>query len=115
MGLSYLQEFLDACTDCTIDCIALHWYNPSGDSSDFISHIQSAMNITSKPIYVSEFGITDGTEAEVTPFLETVMPWMDNESSVAGYAYYFVGEDYLMTNTGSAISAYGETYKSYSS
>jgi hypothetical protein len=45
MGLTYLGNFMTACSDCTIDFIPVHWYN--GDALDssiayFKSHVDEA-------------------------------------------------------------------------
>lgn len=53
-GLSWLGEFLKACNTCTIDFVAIHWYNPNGDVSDFKKHVQAAHDQTGKNVWVTE-------------------------------------------------------------
>ncbi|EME81059.1 uncharacterized protein MYCFIDRAFT_211742 [Pseudocercospora fijiensis CIRAD86] len=113
MGLTWLQNFLDACTDCQIDCFNIHWYDSAENADDFKSHLEQAIKIANgKPIYVSEFGAT-GSDDQIASFLEEVMPWMDSNSNIAGYAYFMVKDGLLVS--GSEPSSYGSTYKTYTS
>lgn len=112
-GLSWLSEFLDACTDCQIDCINIHWYDSAENTEYFKSHIEDATTIANgKPIYVSEFGAT-GSDEQISSFLQEVMPYMDSNSNIAGYAYFMVSSGVLVTGT--EPSTYGTVYKSYTS
>lgn len=114
MGLTWLQNFLDACgDDCHIDCLNIHWYDAASNTAYFKKHIQQAIDMgKGKPVFVSEMGAT-GSSDEISSFLQEVMPWMDSNDSVAGYAYYMVSDGLLVT--GSEPSTYGNTYKTYSS
>ncbi|KXT04026.1 hypothetical protein AC578_4960 [Pseudocercospora eumusae] len=113
MGLTWLQGFLDACTDCQIDCLNIHWYDSAENTDDFKSHVQKAIDMANgKPVYVSEFGAT-GSDDQIASFLQEVMPWMDNNSNIAGYAYFMVKDGLLVS--GSEPSSYGSTYKTYTS
>lgn len=112
-GLSWLSEFLDACTDCQIDCINIHWYDSAENTDYFKSHIEDAVKVANgKPIYVSEFGAT-GSDEQISEFLQEVMPYMDSNSNIAGYAYFMVSSGVLVTGT--EPSSYGSVYKSYTS
>jgi len=112
MGLTWLKNFLDACTDCTIDCLSIHWYNPATLASDLKNHVSQAITLgAGKPVYVSEFGAT-GSDAEISSFLEDVMPWMDSQSAVEGYAYFMVSDGRLLS--GNVPSSYGATYANFS-
>ncbi|KAK4497812.1 hypothetical protein PRZ48_010466 [Zasmidium cellare] len=114
MGLTWLQNFLDACgDDCHIDCLNIHWYDAASNTAYFKSHVEQAITMgKGKPVYVSEMGAT-GSNDEISSFLQEVMPWMDSNDSVAGYAYYMASDGLLVT--GSEPSTYGSTYKTYSS
>lgn len=108
MGLTWLQNFMDACHDCQIDCVNVHWYDSAENTDYFTSHIQNATEISGgKPVYVSEFGAT-GSDDQISTFLTTVMDWMDKEDSVAGYAYFMVSDGKLVTGT--EPSSYGKVY-----
>lgn len=110
MGLTWLQNFLHACSDCTIDCVNVHWYDSAENTDYFTKHIQNATEIAGgKPVFVSEFGAT-GSDDQISTFLGTVMDWMDKEDSVAGYAYFMVSDGKLVTGT--EPSSYGKVYAS---
>ncbi|KAF2213440.1 glycoside hydrolase family 128 protein [Cercospora zeae-maydis SCOH1-5] len=111
MGLAWLKDFLAQCTDCQIDCLNIHWYDSASNVEYFKQHIQDAAALApGKPIYVSEFGAT-GSDDEINSFLQEVMPWMDSNSDVAGYAYFMASDSKLVTGT--EPSTYGKTYMSY--
>lgn len=108
MGLTYLQNFLDACDGCQIDFINIHWYDSHQNAEYFKSHVEEAHQTGGKPVIISEFGCTDGSDAEVSAFLEDVMPWMEQQDYVLGYSYFMAQEGVL--NSGKAPSAIGQTY-----
>ncbi|EMF12750.1 glycoside hydrolase family 128 protein [Sphaerulina musiva SO2202] len=111
MGLSYLKNFLSACTDCQIDCLNIHWYDSAENVDYFKSHVEQAIELANgKPVYISEFGCT-GSDDQINSFLQEVMPWMDNNSNIAGYAYFMVESGNLLSGT--EPSTYGRTYMSY--
>ncbi|KAF2173428.1 glycoside hydrolase family 128 protein [Zasmidium cellare ATCC 36951] len=113
MGLTWLKQFLSACTDCTIDCLNIHWYDSATNIDYFKQHVTDAISLAGgKPVYISEIGAT-GSNDQINSFLEEVMPWMDSNDGVAGYAYYMASEGLLVS--GSEPSTYGSTYKTYSS
>ncbi|KAI7081625.1 glycoside hydrolase family 128 protein [Hortaea werneckii] len=113
MGLTWLSNFLDACSDCQIDCINIHWYDSYQKTEYFKDHVTNATEIApGKEVFVSEFGTTDGSDEQVSEFLEDVMPWMDSKAEVAGYAYFMVSEGMLVS--GDSASSYGSTYMNYS-
>lgn len=113
MGLTWLKNFLDSCTDCQIDCINVHWYDSAENTEYFKSHIEQAISLANgKPIFVSEFGAT-GSDDQIASFLQEVMPWMDSNSNIAGYAYFMVKDGSLISGT--EPSSYGTTYKTYTS
>ena len=108
MGLTWLQNFMDACTDCTIDCVNVHWYDSAENTKYFTDHVTNATTVSGgKPVFVSEFGAT-GSDEQIGDFLGTVMKWMDGESSVAGYSYFMVSEGMLVS--GGEPSTYGQVY-----
>ncbi|KAI6787399.1 glycoside hydrolase family 128 protein, partial [Hortaea werneckii] len=113
MGLTWLSNFLDACSDCQIDCINIHWYDSYQNTEYFKDHVTNATEIApGKEVFVSEFGTTDGSDEQVSEFLQDVMPWMDSKDEVAGYAYFMVSEGMLVS--GNSASSYGSTYMNYS-
>lgn len=112
MGLSWLSSFLESCSDCTIDCINIHWYDSAENSEYFKKHVSDAADTApGKQIFVSEFAAT-GSDDQISTFLEDVMPWMDSNDDVGGYAYFMAGEGKLVS--GSEQSAIGKVFASSS-
>lgn len=111
MGLNWLSSFLESCSDCTIDCLNVHWYDSAENVEYFKKHVNDALDLADgkKDVFVSEFAAT-GSDDQISTFLETVMPWMDDMSNVGGYAYFMAGEGKLVS--GSEQSAIGKTYAS---
>jgi hypothetical protein len=114
MGLPWLTEFLKQCTDCHIDCINIHWYDSPSNVDYFKDHVTQAHTIGGGlPVYVSEFGAVGSpspSPSQINTFLQAVMPWMDSQSWVAGYAYFMVAEGNLLS--GLLPSLFGSTYSS---
>ena len=82
IGSSWLEEFLTACSSCTIDAVAQHWYNSDGNLVDnFKDTITNTVKVSGKPVWVNEFGAI-GSDAEKSTFLEEVMSWMDGNDDV---------------------------------
>ncbi len=52
-GLNWLQEFLQACSGCNVDFIAMHHYGTI--AQDFISDVENYHNTFGKPIWVTEW------------------------------------------------------------
>jgi len=108
MGLQWTKEFLGNCTGCTVDVIAIHWY--SNSASDFQSHVTQANTMFGKPVWVTEFGLTGATDAQVASFLTTQLPWLDAQSFVQRYAYFGDFAGYLINAAGNALSQAGTVY-----
>ena len=82
MGLNWLQSFFDACSGCTIDAVAQHWYFPTNDVQNFKDQVTSAAGMAGgKGVFVNEFGAV-GTDDEKAAFLSEVMPWLDSNPDV---------------------------------
>lgn len=114
-SLTYLAEFLGNCTGCTIDFICLHWYSNVYAFSYLQYYVELAYNQTGLPIWLTEFGIdsSGGTDAQYQAFLEQALPWLDAVPYVERYAYFYDGPGYLISEDGTALSAQGVIYNSY--
>jgi hypothetical protein len=112
MGLSWLKEFLESCSDCTIDCINVHWYDSAENAEYFKKHINDAAELApGKEIFVTEFAAT-GSDDQIVEFLEDVMPFMDSNDAVAGYSYFMVGSAEGQLVSGNEQSKIGQAYAS---
>jgi Glycosyl hydrolase catalytic core len=108
MGLTWLANFLTACTGCQIDFVAIHWYN-GGDATAFMDYVDQAYTAGGgRPLWITEFqGSGDATAQNA--FLEAVIPQLDASPKVARYAYFMASDGNLLS-TGSALSALGQTF-----
>jgi len=105
MGLSWLSTFMGLCTSCQIDAVAIHWYDVSTNIAYFQSHIEQAHTQSGLPVYLTEFGTTDGNDEA---FLAAVLPWLDAQDYVERYAYFMAEDGKLLSGT--ELSAAGSTY-----
>ena len=118
-GLTWLQQFLDTCTDCHVDFINVHWYsNKWAGANYFKSHVQAAHAMSGgRPIWITEFGLdtSDGTytDAELQAFLREVIPWLDAQDYVHRYAYFMDAPGMLVNSAGTAMSETGVLYNNY--
>lgn len=115
-GLTWLSEFMGNCTDCQIDFINLHWYsNKYAGATYFENYINGARELADgRPIWITEFGLTDDyTQDDLDAFLETVLPWMDQQSDIARYAYFYDAPGYLINSNGTGLSETGVLYNNY--
>lgn len=105
MGLTWLSSFMSLCTDCKIDAVAIHWYDSSSNVDYFKSHIKDAHTQSGLPVYITEFGTTDGNDQA---FLAAVLPWLDSQDYVQRYSYFMASDGKLISGT--SLSAAGNTY-----
>ncbi|PPQ74906.1 hypothetical protein CVT26_011401 [Gymnopilus dilepis] len=97
-GKPWLQSFLGACSGCSVDNIALHWYGT--DPQAFISYVEDFHNTFKKNIWVTEFAcqsfvssVPQCSASQVTNFMNTVTAWMDSTSYVSKYFAFGVMHD----------------------
>ncbi|TQS36349.1 hypothetical protein Golomagni_03203 [Golovinomyces magnicellulatus] len=108
MGLTYLKNFITACTGCTIDFIAIHWYN-GGSADDFKNYVTKAhIAGGGRPVWITEFE-GPGDAQQQQKFLKEVLPWLDNQDYVERYAY-FMASDGNLISSGTSPSAVGQAY-----
>jgi len=103
LGVTYLKNFIDKCTGCHIDAVALHWYDSATNIAYFQNYLKDAAKTFSpRPIWLTEFRGA-GTAAQQISFIDTVVPWMEKQSFIERYAIFglFEGkaaEGNLVTN-----------------
>lgn len=112
MGLTYLKQFLAGCTGCNIDFIPIHWYGDASDITGFKNQIAKARVATGLkyPLWITEFGHTSGTQAQVEAFLKSVLPWMDSQSYIQRYAYFMDANGFMINSTTGGLSNTGKIY-----
>lgn len=110
MGLTWLQNFLDACTDCQIDFVPIHWYDSATNIAYFQQHLEQAYNISGKPVWLTEYGAS-GSDSQIETFLQTVNPWMDQQDWIERYSYFMAGTGTgLLCSSDTTLSDIGMSY-----
>ena len=82
-----------------------------------LSDVQSVYSKYMKPVWVTEFGQVGATSAQMLPFLQSVLPWLDGQNYVQRYAYFWdaPGEPYMITSDGKSLSTIGRYYNNNNS
>ena len=108
-GLTYMQSFFDACDGkCSVDFMVIHWYSGyyDGVDTDFESYVTDAIGVASKngigKVWITEFALSGATNAQQATFLDSVVPWLDQQSGVERYAFFMCSDGLLVS--GSSIS-----------
>lgn len=101
-GLPWLDKFLRLCVDCTIDFVPLHWYDSSSNSAYLRDYLGKAQVIAGdRNLWITEFSAS-GSMNEQVEFLTNVIPWMDAQSRIERYAWFWCDPSAL---TGQLINA----------
>ena len=95
----WMQEFMErASAECRrVDWIGVHWYGGIRPAR-FQARLEQIYQQYGKPILVTEFAPTDRTalavsenrhsRQEVLDFAKVVLPWMEAQDWIAGYAWF---------------------------
>ncbi|PSK43688.1 hypothetical protein B9Z65_7202 [Elsinoe australis] len=117
---AYLSDFLGNCTGCTVDFVVVHWYSNVYAGVPFLkSFIEDVRKVAGgRPIWLTEFGF-DYTEpytaAQLQDFLVEAMAYLDSQSDVARYAYFFDAPGFLIDSSTGVMNTLGVLYNNYSS
>lgn len=111
VGLSWMESWLTACAGaCNPSAMAIHYYSSAG-AADFYDFVNNATSLASDngitSVWITEFQNTGSTSDQVA-FLEEVIPWLDNNTMVGRYAYFWTADGYLLTD--STLSTVGQAY-----
>ncbi|KAI4124937.1 MAG: hypothetical protein LQ347_005543, partial [Umbilicaria vellea] len=110
-GLTYLKDFLSACSGCTFDFFPIHWYGAATDAAGFKAHVAKAWEVVGqRPLWVTEYGTTSGSPQEIEAFVKDVSTWMDGSEMVARYSYFWDAPGFLIETGGTNLSSLGEWY-----
>ncbi|KAM0426275.1 hypothetical protein ACHAPT_008315 [Fusarium lateritium] len=113
-GLDYLSRFLDQCgNDCHVDFLVTHWYGVEQNGVwNFQRHVNKTIELAEKhgisQVYITEFGMTGADVETTSAFIEEVVPWLDQNEAVGGYAYFGFYDGILMED--GAINELGQAY-----
>lgn len=107
MGLTWLKNFVNACSGCTIDFVAVHWYN-GGDAEAFKTHMKSAYEAGgNRPVWITEWQAPGSTSEQVS-FLAEVLPWLDSQDWVQRHSLFMASEGLMMS--GGGLSEIGKAF-----
>ena len=101
IGLDWLQQFMTACTGCTIDFIPLHFYGSYADPGQMTNYITQAHNMfPNVPIWVTEYGTTSGSQDQILTWMKSIVPWLDSQSYIQRHAYFMdaVSDTWLLNS-----------------
>ncbi|KIK08407.1 glycoside hydrolase family 128 protein [Laccaria amethystina LaAM-08-1] len=108
-GKQWYQSFFSACTGCTFDIIAVHYYGTS--PQDFINYITDIHNTFNLDVFVTEFacqnfgGGAQCSDSDVTNFMDTVTGFMDSTSWVKKYFAFGLQHDMVGVNPANQLLA----------
>ncbi|KAF1932016.1 glycoside hydrolase family 128 protein [Didymella exigua CBS 183.55] len=114
-GINWLKSFMSQCSGCQIDFVVAHYY-AWDKAADFKSYLTKFHETFNKPVWVTEFGVTEG---DAPAFLKEVLPWMDQQSWIEKYAWHMAapttnegGLKFLLNEAGSALNDVGAAFAS---
>ncbi|KAJ7502320.1 glycosyl hydrolase catalytic core-domain-containing protein [Mycena galericulata] len=105
----WLRNFTAACgVDCTMDFLALHWYNTNATAfKEFVTEFHDEFDLN---IWVTEWACQNMsgpddqcTSSEIIAFLEETQTFMDQTVWVERYAWYGVKRDLNGANEDDAM------------
>lgn len=114
-GINWLKSFMSQCSNCQIDFVVAHYY-AWDKADDFKAYLQKFHDTFNKPVWVTEFGVTEG---DAPAFLKEILPWMDQQSWIERYAWHMAapttdagGLKFLLNEAGNALNDVGSAFAS---
>lgn len=104
-----------------VDFVCVHWYK-GPNSNQFINDMTDIINLYNKPIWITEFAPQTESSSQVEPniytqqevndFINTVVPWMNNNPMIERFAWHDskVGTSAVFTIDGQ-LTETGITYR----
>ncbi|PWN38607.1 uncharacterized protein FA14DRAFT_160062 [Meira miltonrushii] len=89
-GLSWLDEFVAACSGCHFDAYAFHPYASNADAvQGSVNYFVNYKNGAYTPAWITEFGRSPDTVSNAggAQFIQSVINYLDSEPRVQRYAY----------------------------
>jgi hypothetical protein len=88
-ALQYLEQFLNACSDCYIDFIPIHIYKPANEIDNIKRYIEDAIKVGGgRPVWITEFAATSfANNQERDNFFREMIPWMNQHPMIERYSY----------------------------
>jgi len=113
-GQPWLTRFFEACSNCTIDFLPLHWYG-SGSAGFYDYLYQMHGQFPKYPIWVTEYADTSLNETDVITFLNQTAEFLDKTEWIERYAWfgYFRPENntaYNFLESDGGLNSLGRAY-----
>lgn len=119
-GLSWFESFISACSDCGVSVLAVHWYGDSvSELQSFITEaISTASTYNIAEVWLTEWALSSDEGgisdlATAASFVQEAGAWLDEQSALTRYSYFYVADGYLLTD--GAVNSVGEAYASAAS
>ncbi|KAJ7643986.1 glycosyl hydrolase catalytic core-domain-containing protein [Roridomyces roridus] len=112
-GRDWLTDFMNECSQCTIDFIPFHWYGDGvGGFTDYLYQLHGQFN---KTLWVTEWAETSTNDTVVLDFLNSTVAMLDSLDWVERYAWfgYFRpndGSHYNLLDVNGNLNAAGQVY-----
>jgi Glycosyl hydrolase catalytic core len=84
----YLQTFFDACSNCQVDYVAVHWYNCDGKS---LNSYLDMFKVFNRPIWLTEFACAFGGDTSVAgqeKYMREAIPILEARTDVFRYSWF---------------------------
>ncbi|EPQ50644.1 hypothetical protein GLOTRDRAFT_133755 [Gloeophyllum trabeum ATCC 11539] len=118
-GKAWMDQFFQACSDCTVDAVALHIYNvdEAADVDSYEESVTAMYNTYNRPVWLTEFADTGESTSDQQTFLTQIQPFLDGADFVERYAYFSLDESStgvtsIFVNPDGTLSDLGQTYAS---
>jgi len=102
-GKTWLQDFKNGCPDCTVDFLALHYYDTTTEG--FINYMTDFHNTFGLNIWVTEVAcqsFVGGAQCDmgqIYNFIGTLLDWMDSTPWIERYSFFGTMRDMTNVNT----------------
>jgi len=113
-GRPWLQDFMSACSQCTIDFIPIHWYGDgTGGFYDYLYQING--QFPNHTLWITEYAETSSNDSVVLDFMNQTITTLDGLDFVERYAWfgYFRPKDgshYNLLDVNGNLNAAGQVY-----
>lgn len=117
---TWLQDFLEACSGCEVDYIAVHWYNCNLPS--LMAYIDGSASAGlggfvqfNRPIWLTEF-CCDNTNSPAAQqaYMEAAIPYLEANPHVYRYSWFSASAipNAVLMNSDGSLTSLGQTYVS---
>ena len=124
-GLTYLENFVKQCSNCTFDFVNVHYYLKRSDV-DVAQFVQAAKDYIEKdipavanqypqlkgvPIYIGEWWLTGASLDEGSDLMDAMLPYLDQNPNVLGHsAFGGLWEGNFINADGTGLTPAGQKY-----